>query len=454
MPTVLITVDALRADHLAQYGYYRNTMPVLDDIADDALRYTNAYANGPHTARSLPSLLTSKRLFSTELTNGPTIATVLQDGGITTAALHSNTAISTRYDQIDGFDTYEDYSTALDDSSENTVPKKRRQKLYNRLVSVVAPRIPESSGIHSLASFVHGSMSSSESMHDFSVYVGAEELTTDAIEWVRQHAGTEFFLWMHYMDPHRPYGLHPPEPEYVEKKPSTDRLRRLMAKVGENTSDVTDEEWKYLVDLYDSELRYTGKQIDRFFRLLRDEGIWEETNLILTADHGEEFYDHGEAFHRNLPYEELIHVPLFVRTTDGRSGTRESLRELIDIGPTVLEFHDEHESSFEGRSLFDGPDRDVVSVGSIRENDKAAAARQGDHKLIQMWSNGDGKANEYYDLSTDPAEREPLADTSVIDASKLETVIHEVVQDADLDYSVPIESEAARRRLRDLGYVE
>jgi len=427
-------------------------MPVLDEIT--GLQFMQAYANGPHTARSLPSLLTSKRICSSELTDGPTIATVLRDSGITTGALHSNTAISTRYEQIDGFDTYNDYSTELSESTTNTVQKTVSQRLYNRLVSVVAPRLPTTSVVHSIADFFHEAISTSEAMHDFSAYLSAQELTTDAINWVRQKAGEEFFLWLHYMDPHRPYGLHTSNPKYADRQPTKKRLRELMATIGEHPETVTNDKWEYVVDLYDSEIRYTSAQINRFFQCLQEEGLWAETNVIITADHGEEFYDHGQVFHRNLPYEELIHVPLFVRTPDNKSGKREGIRELIDVGPTVLEWFNEQEPSFEGQSLFEGPDREMVSIGSIRHDDKAAAIRRGNYKLIQCWSTETEEETAYYDLIKDPDEQSPLEDLSSLDVDGFTTRLNDVVQDADLNYTVPVNSEATRNRLRHLGYLE
>jgi len=93
MPTLLITVDSLRADHLGQYGYDRDTMPVLDEFADDGTVFTQAFSNGPYTRISIPSFHTSRYLAYGDLNAFPTIGSVLGDAGVRTAGIGTQTGI-------------------------------------------------------------------------------------------------------------------------------------------------------------------------------------------------------------------------------------------------------------------------------------------------------------------------------------------------------------------------
>ena len=110
MKTVLLTVDALRADHLSQYGYERETMPAVDRLVSSGTRFDSAFANGTNTGVSLPSLLTSQYFGVDAIEQGPNVATAIGTE-VTTAGFHSNTLFSSRIDSVTGFDYYEDYGS-------------------------------------------------------------------------------------------------------------------------------------------------------------------------------------------------------------------------------------------------------------------------------------------------------------------------------------------------------
>jgi glucan phosphoethanolaminetransferase (alkaline phosphatase superfamily) len=103
MNTVLITADALRADHLGQYGYQRNTMPVLDRLLDEGTLFETAYTNGAHIQLSIPSILTGQYNGVSQLQSGHTIPSVLSDSDVTTAGIHSNSVIRNDFGRIPGF---------------------------------------------------------------------------------------------------------------------------------------------------------------------------------------------------------------------------------------------------------------------------------------------------------------------------------------------------------------
>jgi len=109
---VLLTADALRADHLGCYGYRRDTSPVLDAFDQESLRFTNAYSASSHTREAVPALLTGEypdvAIGSDYRLATDTVASTLSEAGFATAGFHSNPFVSRAYGFDRGFDTFDD----------------------------------------------------------------------------------------------------------------------------------------------------------------------------------------------------------------------------------------------------------------------------------------------------------------------------------------------------------
>jgi arylsulfatase A-like enzyme len=294
-------------------------------------------------------------------------------------------------------------------------------------------------------------------IHEFSVYEDAETTTDRALAWLEDVNG-EFFLWVHYMDPHRPYGMDLDDPTYTHPADESE-IAELMSTAGVQPENLSDEQRRRIIDLYDSDIRYTATHMHRLFSELQDSGQWDELNVILTADHGEEFGDHGSYFHRNRPYDELIHVPLVVKRADGGDPNDETLssvdeqRELLDVAPTICSFHGVSSPSvFEGEPLFEGDARTVFSTGSFNDDGQVVAVRDDGWKYIDVVT----RTNELYNLSDDPKEQENLADQEAARCERLRSTIPQHLFEskpagrpdvADVD-------EGVAQRLEELGYME
>jgi len=139
---------------------------------------------------------------------------------------------------------------------------------------------------------------------------------------IREQDNGDNFLWIHYMDVHHPY-VPPPEHQlpFREEPISERRAIKLRRKLIEYPDTVTDAELSDLIDLYDAEIRYTDAQIDRLLSAINDNWDRSETLVAVTADHGEEFYDHGGVSHSATFYDEVIHVPLVVDAPELRGNT-------------------------------------------------------------------------------------------------------------------------------------
>jgi arylsulfatase A-like enzyme len=445
MDTILITVDALRADHLSQYGYERETMPVLQDcFAEGTTQFENAFANGTHTGISLPSLLTSRYLGDNPAINGPTIASALPDG-VTTVGLHSNTYFAARIGEPAGFDIFEDFDVGA--SGETEATRSSVHRLFRKTMDAIRPTV-ERFGLREKAETMQRTIFPARLIHESTAYETAERTTNRALELVDDVEG-ELFLWVHYMDPHRPFCMHLDEPEYTDERLSSEEIHDLMSEAGINPDQITAEERELLIDLYDSELRYTSREIRRLINGLRDRSRWKNSNVIFTADHGEEFGEHGYYYHRNRPYDELLHVPMFVKGPH----TGESLSEqraLLDVAPTICDWHDVSQpGGFLGEPLFEGDSRRVIATGSFTDSLPVVAGRWGGWKYIKT-----GDVRELYDLTADPYERENMAAAEPDRAELFHEAIPERLMNEDHS-GVPTDTnDEVSERLADLGYLE
>jgi len=445
--TVLVTADALRADHLSHYGYGRNTLPALDELVSEGTLYESAFANGSSTKSSIPSFLTSRFDGEDRLESGPTVFTPLQEAGVTTGALHSNVLLSHEFESVHGCDTYRDFEEQNDEIREQwnsdltLVP-------YRRIHQFVKSSV-DGSAVPDCVTDLYYRLLPGSSHHHMIPYVDAETVTDAALEWVRERGNEDFFLWVHYMEPHRPCGVSS-DLAFVDTPVSDDRIRELMAKAGSRPDELSPEERDLVVDLYDSDIKDLSQSIDTLIRGLAEMGIWEDLSVLFSADHGEEFSEHGAYFHRNHPYDEIIHVPLVVRSPSFESGTSDELRQLIDLGPTVLDLHGiESPDSFQGESLMSrSTGRDYV-VSNSCIGTTSVGIRTEKWKFI-VDENGE---EELYDLVGDPGERESLTDQYPDTCAQLRKLVPSSLQSFEFSNVEREVDEHTAKRLENLGYM-
>jgi arylsulfatase A-like enzyme len=284
---------------------------------------------------------------------------------------------------------------------------------------------------------------------EYKGYTSAQDVTDAAVRWIKNNRNSDFFLWIHYMEGHRPYGVHNPEPKYAENI-SDEEIRKLMKKSGENPDNVTIKEYKLMVDLYDSDLRYCSNHIRSLANDISDLGLWEKTNFIFTSDHGEEFYDHQDFYHRNLPYDELTHVPLIVRSPEKESMQVNSQRELLDLAPTILDFHDINPPDiYKGSNLFDDIQRKVIIIGSQSTTGQVIGARWDGYKYI--WKDGD---DLLFDLQSDPLEEHNIARNNRDIVDKYKSEIPESYFESEGEEIREPDSTVDEKKLEALGYLE
>lgn len=356
---ILLTIDSLRADRLSALGYPET--PNIDQLAENGSTF-RAISAGPNTPYSFKSLFTStyplmylppdpskKECFSMSA-KVPTVAEVARQNGFTTAAFHTNALLSYWGGYEKGFDVYQDF--LIPEEPKNDVKEGKLKDLISTLLT------------HSLTKKIYESLCQRRTIGPFLNTAKkmmmsvprreAEEINREALTWINRQHG-DFFLWVHYMDVHRPFM---PPSEYLSETSETIndfRMRWLWAKT-DNPEKMNDEEIREINKLYNAEIKYVDSEIGNFLQSLKDMEIYDDVDIILTADHGEELGEHGVFGHQQL-YDETILVPLIIKkSTKSRGKIGSNSKELIsslDVAPTIIDFLNvENEpESFQGQSL-------------------------------------------------------------------------------------------------------
>jgi len=374
---ILISMDSLRADHLGCYGYSKNTSPNLDVMASRSLLFENAISQAPWTLPAHASLLCSQYPSTHGVTRSrrklgsasKTLSAHLKSEGYYTGAIVSGPYMKRLYGFAQGFHDYDDELAVTEDC-------------------------------HSVVT--------SPSIHN------------KIISFLDQRATRPFFLFLHYWDVH--YDYNPPAPFDAMFDPNYQGT--LNARDFEHNrainANMDGDDLKHLIALYDGEIRFVDQYIGKLKQELKDRGLLKDTIIVITADHGDEFFEHGEKGHAQSLYEELTRVPLIIRIPNQRTGKKiKTPVALIDVGPTILDLLGmKRKKQWEGRSVLGNKAQERVIWSETERARKkkipgtgrpAFCARMGDFKCIRYMKKGNKPAHtEAYDLSVDQEEQKPL----------------------------------------------
>jgi arylsulfatase A-like enzyme len=263
-------------------------------------------------------------------------------------------------------------------------------------------------------------------------------------------------MWLHYMDVHYPFK---PPSEAFEDLPyeplSKRRTVQLNGKMQERPEEITEEDVSDLLKLYDAEIRYTDRQIGRIIDALDERGILSETLVVVTADHGEAFGEHGRFGHHPYPYEELIRVPLVIAGPGVSSTTVDEQVSLLDLAPTILEQAGAATpSEMEGESFapaLAGESIDDRTAMTISDGGSVYGCRTSEWKYIVRW---DGDDEYLFDLTSDPNEAKNVRTDHPEVVDEFSTVIADYRERIETDDGADINHSAeVKQRLKDLGYM-
>lgn len=433
---LLITVDSLRADHGR----------LLETVSDDATSFTEAYSCAPSTPSSFPAILTGTQPL---LYGGyeylddrrPFLARTLSEAGFRTVGFHSNPHLGANRNYDTGFDVFNDSAEGSDAVA----------TVKDRVERVLDP----DSRLYSILRRVWHRFSMAT---DSSAYAKAPTITDNARDWfdTRWDGEEPFFMWLHYMDVHYPFM---PPAEFVDgTMPPSGRVAELNRVMQEAPDELTEADVEDLLELYRGEIRFTDHHIDRLLRTLGDHGILDETAVVVTADHGEAFGEHGRFGHHPYLYDELVHVPLYIRLPGTESSEVDTHVSLLDLPPTVCELLGvDPDAAMQGRSLLpairgDPLDDEVAMCTGAHGG--TLACRTPDWKCF--WRVDDGVV-ELYDLVDDPGETVDVSGDNPEIIADLRQRMESYLADAEAsDVTLPEVDDSAevQQRLRDLGYVD
>ncbi len=405
---ILLTVDSLRADHLGCYGYHRNTTPNIDKLASEGTVYTNAFAQAGNTACSFLSLIGGiypiasdsftdyEPFYPVHPDHFSTIATPFKGAGYRTLGFHTNPNLSTHCGYSKGFDLFSDGFRPSDDGSGGQADHRygRKKKLRARIERKIAgtPLFP-------LATAVRDMMRPLNSLH-----VTADDMNTMALTELKKGEG-DFFLWVHYMDVHVPY--IPPRKDYVEvtgERIGQYRLNRLSRSMYDNLHHPDRiKRREELLGLYDAVILGLDRAVGSLVRQLKEADLYDDTIIAVTADHGDEFFEHGGVGHGLRFHDELLHVPLVIKGVG--SGKDDRMFGLVDLPPTLAKAAGiDAASDFMG--LPDAEGRKMVFSGSRHKGETIISIRTAKAKFI--W-NVTADMVEFFDLEKDPGEKVNIA---------------------------------------------
>jgi arylsulfatase A-like enzyme len=437
---ILITIDCWRADHAGFLGYGRPTTPFLDSLAGQSFVFKNAVAAGTPTYYSFPAILASRyslgpgRDLLGLAPEESTIASVLEESGFATAAFSAaNPYLSARFGYDRGFQVFRDFLEGgrLEFASERgDQPESRMRGRTNRFLSQACHiAAPLGAAYDELYFQYCQALSDGEkkSLDGLRKFPSADVIVDHAIAWLNKNSSGPFFLWLHLMDPHSPYYPKQDALELMgDGKVNAGRARYLNSywSRGDLTAKRLRKKRDEIIALYDAGVRWADEHIRRLTEKLVDLNLWDKCALAVTADHGEEFLEHGGRFHPPVRLsEELVSVPLLLRVPGfDRGGNFEPPLSLIDLAPTLLDILEiPSPADFRGRSCWSQVcenrpwDRAVFTecvrgcTNPFRPENRVGprilAVRKGNHKLVVDFTAG---VEHLFDLNADPGENSPL----------------------------------------------
>jgi len=420
MNVILITIDCLRSDHVSCLGYHKRTTRNLDNLAKEGVLFSQAISTGTNTLISFPGILASSypqyrakdRKWLPK--DKPLISEILKKGGYKTAAFHSAPFLSRYFSYDRGFDVFYD-SFVFKHSKIGGKIMGSKYEMYKGAV-------------------LKAKLLFSTFMSPYIPYEECRIINKRAIQWLQNNAQSgEFFLWLHYMDTHFPYSILK---KYSSWHLSKSSVNKIMRKMVLNKENITDSELKLIIEMYDSAIRYVDAEIGLFMEKLKEMDLYDSSLIVVTADHGDEFREHGSIGHGSIaharpqkPYDELIHVPLIIRCPGlGKGLIIEQVVSLLDIAPTILDsIGFQRENEFLGESLLTVIRKRRKTSGVISESyifraqKEIISYRTSEWKLIV-----DKNTNEYelYNLKEDPGETKNLYK---IEMDKAEEMMHKIL---------------------------
>lgn len=411
---VLISIDTLRADRLGSYGHSRDTSPNIDRLAEEGILFENAYSQAPWTLPAMATIHSSlypsehgATRFDLRMNNNLiTLSEYMRNSFYTTIGIISNSFVSSMYGFGQGFEEFDE-------------------------------------------EIIMGAEGTS-----------SEGLTDKARRYITEHKDDKFFLWVHYFDPHYTYIHH--EQYNYGKNYAGDLPHDLSIKfLARNIANLSNQDIEYVKDIYDEEISYTDYYVGTIIETIEELELKEDTVIIITSDHGEEFMERGTIGHGKRVYQELIRVPLIIYIPNEHKRRVGNNVETRSIYKTILDISGIDHENIGGVNLLSiGKENNkgyIYSEGSYAwgKNNLRLAMIKDEYKLIKNMDDG---TFELYNLESDPDEKSDLMDSPEQDISNKRDELlsklssHQKERLAELQQVDLNEDDI--KRLKALGYIQ
>lgn len=437
-PNVLfIVVDTLRADHLPEWGYARAKAPNLERFSQDAVRFEHAFSNASWTRPSFASILSgrypgSHRTMAKSDSLPDELVTMpeaLQAGGYTTLGVVTNYNIAPFFNFHQGFDHYVYLEPTFVLGANDTAAKLLFIQFLRQRIETMRAK--------------------SGRVEVGSAYQDASVVNHEIASLLDEKPKAPFFMFAAYMDPHDPYYPHPYDgtaySRAAHQEPQVAEADKLRA-------------------LYDGEITFWDEHFGKLIDDLKRRGLYDDMLIVVTADHGEEFQEHGGFWHGTTLYDEQVRVPLFLKLPGSEMHGRVISHwvQSIDLMPSVLKLASSSTpKGVQGQDLFTGADRAFAEESHEGNVLRALRMKRGGSELKLITANeGNPRGlapTEMYRVDQDPREKLNVADEDPLLTKfvhgELETQEKHAAEGRAAQRSVDVNADAAsQEKLRALGY--
>ena len=467
-PNVLfISLDTLRADHLHCYGYERETSPNIDRLASEGVLFERTFSTTSWTLPSHLSMFTGLALSVHGVCDdrlweslkdeklpfrGELLAEKLKDAGYRTGGFYTAPYLDPKFGFGDGFDVYERIGHPVYSHPVHSLRlEKLKQAGDNDAIRAWRDAEPELFDSHRPT---------------------ADEAVDAALEFIEQEGTAPFFCFLHIFDVHNDYVPPAPfdtmfDPDYTGSITG----RRITSPKSPMRKTMAKEDLDHVIALYDGEIAWVNSQMGRLLARLDELELNENTLIVLTSDHGEEFFEHGHKTHRISLFTESLHVPLIMRLPDALpAGQRVAGSSgIVDIAPTVYSLTGVNApAALNGidlapiaRGEAPNSERDYISELLLFQQGKPSPTRKlsvlsGSRHAVYETRGGETILSATWDLDSDPDEASEGDATTEADRQRVEKArkLYAALRAASRDRGVDVQglTDAERRELSAAGY--
>ncbi|MEC7986629.1 MAG: sulfatase [Myxococcota bacterium] len=472
---IFLLIDTLRADHVNAYGKIDIRTPNMDALAKDGLLFEQCYAQASWTRPSGVSMFSSRipsghstQIKAAAAPNEAEFFTeVLQKSGVTTAGLANNINLTATFNLDQGYDAFM--------YTEPKYPLWGSESVFGLTFYKVLEKLLDK-------------IKSNNARSVYNYYQPATVLFDYAKSFLEKNKNSRWMLYLHLMEPHDPYFAHP-----VLSGGTEEYSGEAYGRKGNETPDPAD--LSKIKDLYRQEVEYMDQKIGHFIEWLKTEELYENTMIILVSDHGEEFMEHGHFWHGTSLYDEVLHVPLIIKTPQKGIKDKRIPWQVrsIDIAPTITSALGlESPAEWEGKDLIGDAtikelqnptqnlsedcnskreyksdlDRIVIAENNFEGNILSSIRMRSFKYILANENNPRGLAKEeLYDVQSDVSEQnnqigqtgsicdQSIPEHTAILKAVLGETLNEALQNAVQSEGVELDA-ATVEKMRALGYMK